>query len=101
MGYRQAVHVLSSPPYGIDNANLKEREDASAKSVLATTGMRAVPLGNENIGNLKGDDYFQALSKVYDECHKALNHLGKMILIVKNFIQNKQVVRLDLETIKL
>jgi len=102
MGYRQTVEVvLSSPPYGSDNANLKERTDKSAKSVLATTGMRAVPLGNENIGNLKGEEYSSALLKVYAECNASLKPLGKMILIVKNFIQNKEVVRLDLETIKL
>lgn len=55
----------------------------------------------ENIGNLKGETYLEAMLQVYHECFNVLNLKGKMVLVIKNFIRNKQVVRLDLDTIKL
>ena len=55
----------------------------------------------ENIGNLKSDSYLSAMLQVYQQCHKVLRPGGLMILVTKNFIRNKQVVRLDTDTIKL
>jgi DNA modification methylase len=102
MGYRQTVEaVLTSPPYGSDNANLMGRKDKSALSVLSTTGMRSVPLEEGNIGNLESESYLQAILQVYRECQKVLKPEGVMIIVVKNFIRDKKVVRLDLDTIKL
>ena len=54
-----------------------------------------------NIGNLKSDTYLQAMLQVYQQCYKVLKPEGLMILVTKNFIRNKQVIRLDLDTIKL
>jgi len=152
--------IITSPPYGSDNANLQGRRDESAKSVLASTGVRSVDLDPENlgnleygdidavvmsppyesairtgreesprfdtliedetsmghssksislgysedsnnIGNLKGETYLEAMLRVYQESFKVLKPLGKMVLVTKNFIRNKQVVRLDIDTIKL
>lgn len=102
MGYRQTIDtILTSPPYGSDNANLMGRTDKSAKSFLATTGVRSIPLAEDNIGNLEDETYLQAMLQVYHECHKVLGPGGVMILVTKNFTRNKQVVRLDLDTIKL
>jgi len=56
---------------------------------------------SENIGNLKGETYLGAMARVYQECYNVLTIQGKMVLVVKNFIRDKQVVRLDLDTIKL
>ena len=50
---KEADAIITSPPYGSDNANLMSRKDKSARSIVATTGERAVPLQEENIGNLK------------------------------------------------
>lgn len=155
--YGKVDTIVSSPPYGSDNANLQAREDKSAKSILASTGVRAVELepdnlgnlkygeidsiitsppyegimdakrhvggindrenlrdagGNislpvhysdseDNIGNLKGETYLEAMIRVYRESYKVLKPLGKIVLVTKNFIRNKSVVRLDLDTIKL
>jgi len=54
-----------------------------------------------NIGNLKADTYLGAMFQVYRECFKVLKPGGVMVLITKNFVRNKKVVRLDLDTIKL
>ena len=55
----------------------------------------------DNIGNLKSQSYLEAMLQVYQQCHKVLRDKGLMILVTKNFILNKQVVRLDEDTIKL
>ena len=55
----------------------------------------------ENIGNLKSESYLEAMLQVYRESFNVLRAGGRMILIVKNFIRDKSVVRLDLDTIRL
>lgn len=57
--------------------------------------------GEDNIGNLKSESYLEAMLQVYDQCFRCLKPQGLMILVTKNFIRNKQVVRLDEDTIKL
>jgi len=56
---------------------------------------------SNNLGNLKGETYLSAMLQVYRECYKVLKPDGLMILITKNFIRKKKIVRLDLDTIKL
>jgi len=55
----------------------------------------------DNIGNLKSQSYLEAMALVYSRCHKVLKSEGLMILVTKNFIRNKKVIRLDTDTIKL
>ncbi len=55
----------------------------------------------ENIGNLKSDSYLEAMLQVYQQCFAVLRDGGLMVLVTKNFIRNKQVIRLDEDTIKL
>jgi len=55
----------------------------------------------DNIGNLKADSYLSAMLQVYQQCYKVLKPQGLMILVTKNFIRNKQEVKLDEDTIKL
>ena len=59
------------------------------------------PESVDNIGNLKGATYLSEMLKVYRECHAVLRPSGRMILVTKNFIRDKAVVRLDSDTIKL
>jgi len=60
-----------------------------------------VTLEKDNIGNLKGETYLDAMLRVYHESYKVLKPFGKMVLVTKNFIRDKKVVRLDIDTIKL
>jgi len=55
----------------------------------------------ENIGNLKSENYLEAMLLVYQNCFRVLRPEGLMILVVKNFIRDKKIVQLDLDTIKL
>jgi len=53
------------------------------------------------IGNLRSQTYLEAMLQVYWECFQVLKPLGRMILVVKNFIRNKKIVDLVSDTIKL
>lgn len=55
----------------------------------------------DNIGNKKIETYLSAMLQVYAECFKVIKSGGLMVLVVKNFIRNKKVVRLDLDTKRL
>lgn len=55
----------------------------------------------DNIGNLKSANYLDAMFLVYRQCHLVLRDEGLLILVTKNFIRDKKLVRLDLDTIKL
>ena len=56
---------------------------------------------DDNIGNLKSDSYLEAMLQVYQSCFSVLRAGGLMVLVTKNFIRNKQIIRLDTDTIKL
>lgn len=122
MSYRQTIDaVITSPPYAnqVHGDSKKERRrkaeryakgDFQAKrpdifSSTTNLGGGATFGGysesKDNIGNLKADSYLAAMKTVYTEYWKVLKPNGKMVLITKNFIRNKKVVRLDLDTVKL
>lgn len=90
--------IISSPPY--EAAQATEDDNYVARHI--TGGQLATHhVSNNNIGNLKGDTYLSAMQQVYFQCHKALKPNGLMILVVKNFIRNQEIVPLDEHTIKL
>jgi len=112
MGYKQTVDVvLTSPPYeksipAQDEKWLEEHWNDESKSPKHKTmrfgkSMKGYIANSENIGTLKGETYLEAMLQVYQECFKVLKPLGTMILVTKNFIRDKDVIRLDLDTIKL
>lgn len=101
--------ILSSPPYseGIGHAQGKEIHKRDGKyDWRRKLGEKYYCQWNKkNIARLKHDKgkrtYLSEMLKVYRECFKVLKLGGKMVLVVKNFIRNKKIVRLDLDTIKL
>lgn len=54
-----------------------------------------------NVGNLKGETYLEAMLLIYQQCFKVLKPEGLMILITKDFIRNKKRIQLGKDTIKL
>ena len=107
--------VVTSPPY---EGTLSDRRDPADKvarmkalsgSFAKTHNKQAMSdsfLGAkysdnpENLGNLKSGSYLSAMQTVYSECFKVLRDNGVMVLITKNFIRDRKVVRLDLDTVK-
>jgi DNA modification methylase len=95
--------VIFSPPYEaseiVPGMQTVRREGLSLTRPEAGEGYnRQNP---DNIGNLKSDTYLEAMLQVYQQCYKVLKPQGLMILVTKNFIRNKQIIRLDLDTINL
>jgi len=83
----------------------KKRVSSGFQSEKALKILRGSPRGysraEDNIGNLKSESYLEAMLQVYRQCYKVLRRGGLMIIVTKNFIRDKKVVRLDLDTIKL
>ena len=125
MSYRQAVGkvvdaVVVSPPYGeslkhrgqdYDAVRQKLRDQGYSEKYIRASWSQphqcqkwaeeAYGSDKENIGNLKGEKYQDAMSKVYASCYKTLKPGGPFILVVKNFIRDREVFRLDQLTIQL
>lgn len=96
--YGNIDSIITSPPY--------EGSEISAEVFHGSTPSRDRPImynrdNENNIGNLKSDSYLEAMLQIYHQCYKVLKPQGLMILVTKNFIRNKKVVRLDLDTIRL
>ena len=96
--YGQIDKIITSPPYedAMDAGRHPLGHLHKAKRHFTQYGT-----DSQQIGNLKSDSYLEAMLQVYQQCHKVLRPQGLMILVTKNFIRNKQVVRLDTDTIKL
>ena len=102
MSYRQAIDsIVTSPPYeGSETETGGDKGKRGGDSKLrAKKDYKEV--SEDNIGSMKGETYLEAMLTVYRECHKVLKPEGVMALVTKNFIRDKAVVRLDLDTIKL
>jgi DNA modification methylase len=120
LSYGSIDAVITSPPYeaavtgknGIDwtkatrgaKDNWKPR-DRTREFAFGNQAGQGQPFNysesKENIGNLKGQTYLAAMLEVYQACYRVLKPQGLMILVTKNFIRNKQIVRLDEDTIKI
>jgi len=97
--------VVTSPPYENQVHGTREKR-ATWNNPLDRDKdfIASLPVGyseGDNIGNLKGESYLQAMLQVYQQCHKVLKPQGLMILVTKNFIRDRTIIRLDLDTIRL
>jgi len=89
--------IITSPPYeeSMGSKHSSPRADELMEEKRHVTIYGA---SRDNIGNLKGETYLEAMLKVYSECYKALKPGGKIAIIIKPFIRNKQVVDLPWHT---
>ena len=113
-GYTSRVDaVITSPPYG-DAYSIREGGQVDhkyvekAKERLIKQGKRKLAdslrvedynvRNPDNIGNLKRNSYLSAMFLVYRQCFKVLKPGGLMILVVKPFIRNQQIIPLQEHT---
>lgn len=100
--YGQVSKIITSPPFAETTHHTDDPQDTGkyrphrSSRVSGTAGENP-----DNIGNLKSTTYLEAMLQVYQQCFNVLKDEGLMILVTKNFIRNKQIVRLDTDTIKL
>ncbi len=96
--------IVTSPPYEGTEARDRSKDNSHRDAVERTHAGGSVKIMQgyqgtaENIGNLKSDSYLEAMLQVYQQCFSVLRPQGLMILVTKNFIRNKQVIRLDTDT---
>ena len=108
--------VLMSPPYqnrlsdarvkGDDPGRLSYRQSLKSpaeESLCREKGIPPVTYSNDkkNIGTQRGRTYLSSMVIVYQECLRVLRPGALLILVLKNFVRNKKIVRLDLDTRKL
>lgn len=100
--------IITSPPYEESvHSTGQSAEKVKSLGSKYSNGSQAVSMeygyseDQANIGNLKSDSYLSAMLQVYQQCYLVLKNGGLLILVTKNFIRNKQEVRLDEDTIKL
>lgn len=100
--YGNIDSIITSPPYEEGGGHGRgQRTDIVQEKRIYTKGAGMYSEDKENIGEMRGGSYLEAMLQVYQQCNKALKPDGLMILVTKNFIRNKQVVRLDSDTIKI
>jgi DNA modification methylase len=108
--------VITSPPWeanaegGIKAHKMKFVPD-NGKGHYATPAAKARAMTKEEgriygtaegqIGNDKGEDYWQAMSKVYASCFEALKPGGVAAIVIKDYVKNKKRVLLCDDTCRL
>lgn len=109
--------IITSPPYegtkqDDKRANDPEQIDKRAREFEKAGGdfhtpgrLRSIERhyagyasSGDNIGNLKGDTYLEAMLQVYQQCYQVLKPNGLLIVVVKPFIRDKKVVPLQEDT---
>lgn len=111
-GYTRPAAVITSPPYeGIINAggegpgmagNESQRkaiESGSPTELAAMSRNKGYSVAGSNIGNLRGNAYWEAMRLVYAECHRVLAPGGVMVLVVKGYTRSSEYVDLPQKTV--
>ena len=104
LSYGDIDAVITSPPYEGSGVAQLPSDMGKTHRQLNISGSRInlqYSDRQENIGNLKSQSYLEAMLAVYRQCLGVLKAGGLLILVTKNFIRNKQIIRLDLDTIQL
>lgn len=116
-GYTRPSTIITSPPYeGVVQGNeaqaqkdIEHRHARLDAQGVKWQGRREAKTAGElsfvggygqtqNIGNLRSDAYWQAMTAVYQECHRVLKPRGIMVLVLKGFTRDGRYVDLPAQT---
>lgn len=86
--------IVTSPPYESSTA-FTNIEFALSEGKISDPFEGMYSTSKENIGNLGGKEFNIALRKIFVECSRVLKDDGKVVLVTRNFIKNRKVVRFD------
>ena len=113
-GYTRVDAVVTSPPYegsiqgepGIDWTDVRSdarrphrdytAEPSYPTKIASFSGYSQV--NSANIGNLRGNAYWQSMEQVYRECHRVLIPGGVMVLVLKGYSRAGRYVDLPQQT---
>ena len=94
--YTQVAAAIFSPPY--ENSELPREDHDLTRSDGIHPRYRYDGGIGDNIGNLRGPAYWEAMSQVYAECHRVLKPHGLMVLVLKGFTRDGEYVDLPAQT---
>jgi len=98
-GYTRPVDaVVSSPPYGGAEKRDKSPYQDGRVAVMMSRSYRSGVYSTENIGNLRGQAYWDSMRQVYAECHRVLRLGGIMALVLKGFTRDGKYIDLPEQT---
>jgi len=102
-GYTRPVDaVVTSPPYeGVADSSKNTNTNDGLRGHPETQSKPLAYGGGENIGNLKGEKYWEAMRLVYAECYRVLTPGGVMVLVIKGHQRDSEYVDLPLQTLEL
>lgn len=98
--------VVTSPPYeqaqtgGGISALMRGEGNYSLTTKMPASVYQPAAHGqsSENIGNMRGERYWEAMRQVYAECHRVLVPGGLMVLVLKGFTRDGKYVDLPAQT---
>ena len=102
MGKAKIDAIVSSPPYeeAQSGGGIAKKghfnDHGLARRVYSADAMRSDV--HHNIGNLRGDAYWEAMSATYAECLRVLRPGGLMALVLKGFTRDGKYVDLPGQT---
>ena len=83
----QVDAAIFSPPYADNDLQGGETKVWAEKFGTQSHNHGYNNNQGENIGNLRGPAYWEAMRQVYAECHRVLKPGGLMVLVVKGFVR--------------
>ena len=100
-GYTRPVDaIVTSPSYEGTNIGRAESlgEAPFGGPNSQARGIAYAPNNAENVGNLRGQAYWDSMSRIYAECWRCLKPGGLMALVLKGFTQDGKYVDLPGQT---
>ena len=93
--------AITSPPYGFDasGTGITSKNNKSYDEKNPNYAMKGYDGGEKNIGNYSNQSYQEAMLDVYRGMYEA--EVSPVVTITKNPTKNKEIKRLDIETIEL
>ena len=101
MGKAKIDSIVTSPPYADQVASPSHGIDMGKRGRGEGGVYFNTPFEygkGENIGNQKGDAYWDSMKAVYSECHRVLKPGGVMALVLKGLTRDGQYIDLPQQT---
>ena len=94
----QCDAAVMSPPYAETLAHGQGRSlhDRNLDAMRNGYGKRPGQIGQD-----RGESYWTAVTRVYGECRRALKHGGVLVVVVKSYVKNREIVPLPDQTSEL